>query len=169
MQSYYEINVALNGKHLFATSPQSCTTRQMYENVLKIVKKKFPKSEGYSVFAIYWDCIGKQLDTQKENKFSLIIDGNTYVVEFDSGENIVAIDIDRYDYGATRTAFYLTDKSENELNSIAINLGFEHEFEKELEKEADAKWLLSVYEGGNIVKSDKWYIPYKIYISEDQL
>lgn len=65
MQSYYEINVALNGKHLFATAPRSCITRSEYKKVLAIFKKKFPESEGYSITATYWACAGKILDTNE--------------------------------------------------------------------------------------------------------
>lgn len=62
MPSYYEINVALNGKHLFATASRSCITESEYKKVLAIFKEKFPESEGYQIFSIYWDCIGKHLD-----------------------------------------------------------------------------------------------------------
>lgn len=162
MQNYYEINVALNGKHLFATSERSCTTRSECEKVFSIIKKKFPKSEGYDVTVTYWDCIGRPLETKRENKFSLIIDDKTYVVEFNSDENIVLIDIDRHDYGSTRTAFFLTDKTETELNSIAISIDYEYDFEKE----SGATWLLSVYEDGEVVKSVHCDIDYNITIKE---
>lgn len=166
MQNYYEINVALNEKHLFATSERSCTTRSECEKVFSIIKKKFPKSEGYDVTVTYWDCVGRPLETKRENKFSLIIDDKTYVVEFNSDENIVLVDIDRYDYGSTRTAFFITDKTETELNSIAISIGYEYDFEKELAKEAGATWLLSVYENGEIIKSVHCDIDCNITIKE---
>lgn len=162
MQSYYEINVALNGKHLFATSERSCTTRSECEKVFSIIKKKFPKSEGYDVAVTYWDCVGRPLETKRENKFSLIIDDKTYVVEFNSDENIVLVDIDRHDYGSTRTAFFLTDKTETELNSIAISIDYEYDFEKE----SGATWLLSVYEDGEVVQSAHYDINYNITIKE---
>lgn len=66
MQSYYEINVALNGMHLFATAKRSCTTKWEYEKVLKILKEKFPESEGYKVTATYWTCIGKELNIKED-------------------------------------------------------------------------------------------------------
>ena len=162
MQNYYEINVALNGKHLFATSERSCTTRSECEKVFSIIKKKFPKSEGYDVTVTYWDCIGRPLETKRENKFSLIIDDKTYVVEFNSDENIVLVDIDRHDYGSTRTALFLTDKTETELNSIAISIDYEYDFEKE----SGATWLLSVYEDGEVVQSAHCDINYNITIKE---
>lgn len=166
MQSYYEINVALNGKHLFATSERSCTTRSECEKVFSIIKKKFPKSEGYDVTVTYWDCIGRPLETKRENKFMLFFDDKTYVVEFNSNENIVLVDIDRYDYGSTRTAFFITDKTETELNSIAISVGCIHNFEKELEEESGATWLLSVCEDGEVIKSEHCDIDYNITIKE---
>lgn len=166
MQSYYEINVALNGFHFFATDPRSCQTEKQYKELLKVIKKKFPEKEGYNVTATYWNCVGKPLETKRENKFSLIIDDKTYVVEFNSNENIVLVDIDRYDYGSTRTAFFITDKTETELNSIAISVGCIHNFEKELEEESGATWLLSVYEDGKVVQSAHCDINYNITIKE---
>lgn len=171
MQNYYEINVALNGFHFFATDPRSCQTEKQYKELLKIIKEKFPESEGYHVTATYWDCSGKildtkQLETKRENKFTLIIDDKTYEVEFNSDENIVAIDIDRYDYGSTRTAFFVTDKTEIELNSIAISVGCIYDFEKELEEESGATWLLSVCEDGEVIKSEHCDIDYNITIKE---
>ena len=164
MQSYYEINVSLNGRHLFATAERSCTIRCEYEKVLNILKRKFPESEGYEVTATYWNCTGQLLETKRENKFKLIFEYGTYAVEFDSDENIVPIDIDRYDYGSSRTAFFVTDKSEIELNSIADGLGYSRDFEKELEKESDAIWLMSLYEDGNVIKSENCNIKYNITI-----
>lgn len=158
MQSYYEINVSLNGKHLFATAPRSCTIRCEYEKVLNILKRKFPESEGYEVTATYWNCNGQPLETKRENKFKLIFKDETYVVEFNSDENIVAVDIDRYDYGSNRIAFFITDKSEIELNSIAEELGYKRDFEKILEKESGAKWLISFYEDGKVIKSEHYDI-----------
>lgn len=64
--SYYEINVALNKQHLFATAERSCTTKWEYKKVLKILKEKFPENEGYKVTAIYWTCIGNALDTKED-------------------------------------------------------------------------------------------------------
>jgi len=40
---YYEINISLNGKHLFATAERSMTTEQDYFKMLKIFKDKFLK------------------------------------------------------------------------------------------------------------------------------
>lgn len=63
MSSYYEINVALNGFHFFATDPRSCPTKNEYKELLKVIKEKFPESEGYNVTATHWNCSGEILDT----------------------------------------------------------------------------------------------------------
>lgn len=47
--SHYEINVALNGKHLFATAPRSLQTENEARKLYKLFKEKFPKSEGYEM------------------------------------------------------------------------------------------------------------------------
>jgi hypothetical protein len=63
MESYYEINVALNGVHFFATAPRSIKTEQELISKLRIFKEKFHKDEGYELIVTYWDCIGHQIDT----------------------------------------------------------------------------------------------------------
>lgn len=45
----YEINVSLNGRHLFATHERSLTDQRKMLECLKIFKEKFPESEGYSI------------------------------------------------------------------------------------------------------------------------
>ena len=61
MQSYYEINVALYGHHLFATAPRSIVTEDKFQKMLKLFKEKFPESDGYQISATYWNCAGKTL------------------------------------------------------------------------------------------------------------
>jgi len=46
---HYEINVSLNGRHLFATNERSLTNKWDYEKVIPIIREKFPESEGYKV------------------------------------------------------------------------------------------------------------------------
>ena len=46
---YYEINVALNGHHLFATAERSITTLSELKKVYCLFKEKFPESEGYTL------------------------------------------------------------------------------------------------------------------------
>jgi len=45
----YEINIAHNGTHFFATSERSCVTKKKLIEVLKIFQLKFPKNEGYDI------------------------------------------------------------------------------------------------------------------------
>lgn len=47
--AYYEINVAKNGRHFFATHKRSLTTEWKMKEALEIFKKKFPESEGYQI------------------------------------------------------------------------------------------------------------------------
>lgn len=59
MNNYYEVNVALNGKHFFATAPRSATERSQAERLVKELKARFPESEGYSVTCTHWQGCGK--------------------------------------------------------------------------------------------------------------
>lgn len=52
---YYEINVSLNGKHLFATAERSITSKQKMEEMYKLFEQKFPKSEGYTLNVTLWE------------------------------------------------------------------------------------------------------------------
>lgn len=56
---YFEINVALNGKHFFATAPRSITTFGEMLKSYKIFKEKFPKSEGYEISVTHYATTGK--------------------------------------------------------------------------------------------------------------
>jgi len=47
----YEINISLNGCHLFATHERSLTNENMFKHALVIFKEKFPESEGYQISA----------------------------------------------------------------------------------------------------------------------
>ena len=62
--SHYEINVALNGKHLFATAERSCTTREKFDKIISLFKKKFPEEEGYSISRTYWECCGHNINIE---------------------------------------------------------------------------------------------------------
>jgi hypothetical protein len=58
---YYEINVALNGQHYFATAQRSITN---YEECLRMVdhfRIVFPKEGGYTVTASERNLVGKEL------------------------------------------------------------------------------------------------------------
>lgn len=57
----YEINVALNGKHFFATHERSIGTEWELKRVLEVFVKKFPKEEGYEIRISHWEKRGKEL------------------------------------------------------------------------------------------------------------
>lgn len=59
MQSYYEINVSKDGRHMFATHPRSLQDEERALKCLKLMRKKFPVSEGYNVSMTYWNCKGQ--------------------------------------------------------------------------------------------------------------
>lgn len=52
---HYEINVALNGSHLFATHERSIVDKEKLEELKKLFKEKFPESEGYSLSFTRWE------------------------------------------------------------------------------------------------------------------
>ena len=62
---YYEINVALNGKHFFATADRSITDTAKLETVLKVIVEKFPASEGYSISVTQNTQTGSIIDFKK--------------------------------------------------------------------------------------------------------
>lgn len=55
----YEINVALNGIHFFATHERSLDSEEKLKRVLIIFKEKFPEAEGYNITVTYWKKIGE--------------------------------------------------------------------------------------------------------------
>lgn len=59
---YYEINVALNGRHFFATAERSITDRKSLDTVLSVFKQKFPENEGYSISVTRWEQIGHECE-----------------------------------------------------------------------------------------------------------
>ena len=59
---YYEINVALNGQHFFATDKRSITNKTKLEVVYKALKEKFPLEEGYDIIVSQYETIGKFVD-----------------------------------------------------------------------------------------------------------
>ncbi len=56
---YYEINVALDGKHFFATAERSLTNKYEAEKALKVFIDKFPESEGYTISMTIWEKKGQ--------------------------------------------------------------------------------------------------------------
>lgn len=63
---YYEINVALNGQHLFATAERSITTSWKMKDIYNLFKEKFPEEEGYKIEVTYWETVGKKVNIEKE-------------------------------------------------------------------------------------------------------
>ena len=60
MESYFEFNVAYEGRHLFATAPRSFPSyrvdkaKRFYADLCE----RFPESEGFSVEVTKWECFG---------------------------------------------------------------------------------------------------------------
>jgi ribosome-binding factor A len=50
---YYEINIALNGSHFFATAKRSITCTEKLKEVLYKLKESFKKEDGYSISISY--------------------------------------------------------------------------------------------------------------------
>ena len=61
---YYEINVSLNGKHLFATAERSITNNLKAEKIYNLFKEKFPESEGYKIDVTYWEKTGRIINME---------------------------------------------------------------------------------------------------------
>lgn len=55
---YYEINISLNGEHFFATAERSIDHQSKLENVLPVLRKKFPESQGYEISVTKWETRG---------------------------------------------------------------------------------------------------------------
>lgn len=56
---YYEINVAKDHKHFFATAKRSLTTKREAEATYKVFLEKFPKEQGYSVSCTLYETVGQ--------------------------------------------------------------------------------------------------------------
>lgn len=61
MQSHYEINVSLNGRHFFATAPRSCVTENEARKVFAEIIARFPKAEGFEASCTYWQGSGQRV------------------------------------------------------------------------------------------------------------
>jgi hypothetical protein len=64
---YYEINISVGGKHFFATAERSIPTRDDMIKLYKIMKEKFPESEGYHVEVSEWRNQGRILHLENKN------------------------------------------------------------------------------------------------------
>jgi hypothetical protein len=61
MQSHFEINVSLDGRHLFATAPRSCTTEAEAKHVLEHIKLAFKDRPGFKISITHWECRGRRV------------------------------------------------------------------------------------------------------------
>lgn len=68
MQSHYEINVSLNGNHLFATSPRSCVDIHKAKEVFLELEKRFPENEGFTVTLTHWEVSGTRIKQGEINR-----------------------------------------------------------------------------------------------------
>ena len=66
---YYEINVAKDGRHFFATDKRSITTERALKEIYPIIKEKFPPEEGYIILVSCMNTTGRYIDMEEE--FSL--------------------------------------------------------------------------------------------------
>lgn len=58
---YYIINVALNGKHLFATAEHSARDASEAARLFTLFIEKFPEVDGYDVTCTRWETAGQQI------------------------------------------------------------------------------------------------------------
>ena len=65
MRDYYEINVARDGKHLFATAERSISCSWELASILPTFRKKFPEEEGYKISVTKWECRGTEVDIEE--------------------------------------------------------------------------------------------------------
>ena len=68
---YIEFNIALNGKHFFATTERSCTNSIEADKVYKVLLDKFPESEGYSIKASLHPQRSYGIDLSKDIAFEV--------------------------------------------------------------------------------------------------
>lgn len=61
---YYEINVSLNGKHLFATAERSIVNTFQLQKVYNLFKEKFPEEDGYKINVTKWNKVGKEVEVE---------------------------------------------------------------------------------------------------------
>lgn len=62
IQSHYEINVSLNGRHFFATDSRSAVDMEDAERLVFEFRKRFPVEQGFFVTCTHWRCGGQNID-----------------------------------------------------------------------------------------------------------
>ena len=63
----YEINVSLKGNHLFRTAMDSIPDTFTAGVVLRILRKKFTKKEGYDIHITLWNTSGQDVTDKFED------------------------------------------------------------------------------------------------------
>jgi hypothetical protein len=58
---YYEINVAKNGQHYFATSERSISTKEKAKELFDKLSESFPESDGYNITVSRWEHRGENI------------------------------------------------------------------------------------------------------------
>lgn len=58
---YYEINVAFEGKHYFATAARSLTDQVKAERMFEHFTRVFPQGLGYKVTMYRYETIGREI------------------------------------------------------------------------------------------------------------
>jgi hypothetical protein len=66
MVDYTKITVSKDGKYLFATEQGHLTYPLEAKVIYKLLKEKFPESEGYKVDVMMWESRGYEPDWVKE-------------------------------------------------------------------------------------------------------
>lgn len=62
MTSHYEINVTLNGQHLFATAERSIQNEADLLRVFPAIRLAFRDEDGYSVTVTVWEVCGTTVE-----------------------------------------------------------------------------------------------------------
>jgi hypothetical protein len=62
MQSHYEINVSLHGRHLFATAERSCVTEAQAREVYAELSRRFSPAEGFEISVTFADCVHRTIN-----------------------------------------------------------------------------------------------------------
>lgn len=64
---WYEINVAKNGRHFFATHERSIKAKDELIEVLKEFKRAFREEDGYKITVTKWETKGYGFDEKETN------------------------------------------------------------------------------------------------------
>ena len=61
---WYEINVAFEGSHFFATHERSIDRQEVACNLLKVFRRKFKAEDGYSITVKRYSTVGCDVTTE---------------------------------------------------------------------------------------------------------